>query len=69
ISFRTACFKIGSRQRRRLLWHISGFSTGHPYIIENIDENYNLVFNGDIVEYMERVRERYRDRQRSRLRG
>jgi hypothetical protein len=68
-SFEDACVAISARQKRRLKWHISGFSTGHPYVIENIDENMNIVFDVDIVTYMDRMRERYRERKRARVRG
>jgi hypothetical protein len=68
IGFENACISITPRQRRRMKWHLSGFSTGHPYIIEDIDDDMNMVFDEDIVFYMENIRERYRERQRSRFR-
>lgn len=67
-SFEDACITLSPRQRRRLKWHMVGFSTGNPSVIENIDDQMNLVFDGSIVLYMDRMRERYRERMRQRER-
>lgn len=68
-SFLDGCLAINDRQKRRIIWHMSGFSTGHTRIIEDIDDDMNLVFDSDILIYMDRMRERYRERLRARVRS
>ena len=67
-SFDDACIKLTPRQRTRLKWHMAGFSTGSPSVIERIDDDMSMVFDSDILIYMDRMRERYRERLRSRER-
>lgn len=68
VSFEAACHKISPRQRSHLLWYMSGFSSGQPYIMQDLNDKGWIVFDGTIIEFMERMRERYRERMRMRPR-
>lgn len=68
VSFEAACHKISPRQRSHLLWYMSGFSSGQPYIMQDLNDKGWIVFDNTIIEFMERMRERYRERMRIRPR-
>lgn len=72
ISFEDACLAINDKQKRRILWHMSGFSTGHTRVIEEIEKNgssIDLVFDSEMMVFMDRIRQRYRKRLRARTRS
>jgi len=64
--FDKACGEMSERQKNKIRWVMSGFIDGQTKIISDVTERNGMTIKDEMVKYCEKMRERWRERDRER---
>lgn len=65
----TAFAQVTPRQARLLQWAMAGFEDSRPRICKDIDDEGNIILKDTVLDYLTKMRERWRERGRERTRS